>query len=193
MAEWVPVATAGVSLSPPEAVDPKESRLEFDRVYADHFAFVWRSLRALGVSAPYLADAAQDAFLVVHRRLSEFEGRAHPRTWLFAIVEHVAFNYRRAERRKVAPLRPLDPEQPSEAPGPVEHTADAEAARFLQEFLASLDDGKRAVFALALVEQLSAPEVASILGIPENTVYSRIRAVRQAFRAAALRYQEQKP
>ena len=190
MAEWVSAATTA---SLPEAQDPPARPLEFAEVYAGHFAFVWRSLRALGVSPTHLADAAQDAFLVVHRRLAEFEGRAHLRTWLFAIVEHVAFNYRRAERRKAAPLRPLDSEQPSEEPDPVECTADLEAARFLQGFLASLDDGKRAVFALALVEEMSAPEVAAILSIPENTVYSRIRAVRQAFRAAALRHQEHKP
>jgi RNA polymerase sigma-70 factor, ECF subfamily len=193
MAEWVPAATSTSLPEPVEAENPPARPLEFDEVYAGHFAFVWRSLRALGVSPTHLADAAQDAFLVVHRRLSEFEGRAHVRTWLFSIVEHVAFNYRRLERRKSAPLRPLDPEQPSETPDPVEHTADAEAARFLHEFVESLDDGKRAVFALALVEEMSAPEVAAILGIPENTVYSRIRAVRQAFRAAALRHQEKKP
>jgi RNA polymerase sigma-70 factor (ECF subfamily) len=193
MAEWVPAATTASLPHLAEAEVPPARPLEFAEVYADHFAFVWRSLRALGVSPTQLADAAQDAFLVVHRRLAEFEGRAHMRTWLFAIVEHVAFNYRRAERRKSAPLRPLDPEQPSEAPDPVERTADLEAARFLQEFLASLDDGKRAVFALALVEEMSASEVAAILSIPENTVYSRIRAVRQAFRTAALRHQEHKP
>jgi RNA polymerase sigma-70 factor, ECF subfamily len=191
MAEWVPAT----ELPSTEAAMPEAPArpLEFDQVYAEHFAFVWRSLRALGVSPPHLPDAAQDAFLVVHRRLAEFEGRAHPRTWLFAIVENVAFNYRRAQRRKLAPLRPLDPMQPSDAPDPVERTADAEAARFLQAFLDGLDEGKRAVFALALVEQMSAPQIAAILSIPENTVYSRIRAVRQAFREAAFRHQESKP
>src|SRR5262245_56928203 len=76
-----------------------ERALDFQGVYAEEFAFVWRSLRALGVRPDLLDDAAQDAFLVVHRRLGEFEGRSTLRTWLFSIVEHVAFNYRRAVRR----------------------------------------------------------------------------------------------
>jgi RNA polymerase sigma-70 factor (ECF subfamily) len=162
----------------------------FEQVYAREFGFVWRSLRALGVSAPYLGDAAQDTFLVVHRRLAEFEGRSRLRTWLFAIVSHVAFNYRRAERRKSAPLTPLDSELPSGAPDPFASAAEAQAARFLERFLQDLDEGKRAVFALALVEQMPASEVAEVLGIPENTVYSRVRAVKQALRKALARYQE---
>jgi RNA polymerase sigma-70 factor, ECF subfamily len=195
MADWATPAPSRSSSAPTQMVEPNTPLhpSDFDKLYADHFSFVWRSLHALGVGASHLADAAQDTFLVVHRRLPEFEGRAHPRTWLFAIVQHVAFNYRRAERRKLAPLRPLDVTQPSDAPDPAERTAEAEAARFLQAFISSLDDGKRAVFALALIEQLPAPEVAAILGIPENTVYSRIRLVRKAFRDEALRYQEEKP
>ncbi len=167
--------------------------LDFQRVYAEEFAFVWRSLRALGVSFDLLDDAAQDVFLVVHRRLAEFEGRSTLRTWLFSIVEHIAFNYRRSERRKVAPLAPLDQAQPSDAPDPHDQAASSEAARFVQRFLDTLDDGKRAVFALALVEQMPAPEVAEALGIPINTVYSRLRVVRQAFREAAAAHQEPEP
>lgn len=164
--------------------------LNFDDVYRSHFGFVWRSLRALGVSTPHLPDAAQDVFLVVHRRLLEFESRSEIRTWLFAIVGHVAYNYRRAQRRKQAPLGPLDLADVSDAPDPSEHVAGVEAVQFLEDFLDGLDAGKRAVFALALIEQIPVAQVAAILQVPQNTVYSRIRAVRQALREAMLRHQE---
>ena len=166
--------------------------LDFDTVYAELFPFVWRSLRALGVGEPYLDDAAQDVFLVVHRRLHEFEGRSSLRTWLFAIVEHVAFNHRRTVRRKLARLTPLEDTHGSADPGPHRSTEDREVARFLQRFLDSLDDGKRTLFVLVLVEQMSAPEVAQALRIPLNTAYSRIRAIKHAFRQASLAHQESK-
>jgi RNA polymerase sigma-70 factor, ECF subfamily len=40
------------------------------------------------------------------------------------------------------------------------------------------------VFVLALVEGLSIPEVAEILGVPLNTAYTRLRSVRAELRAA---------
>jgi RNA polymerase sigma-70 factor, ECF subfamily len=50
-----------------------------------------------------------------------------------------------------------------------------------------LDDDKREVFVLAQVEQMSAKEIADIVGIPMNTVYSRLRAARAAFESEVQR------
>jgi RNA polymerase sigma-70 factor (ECF subfamily) len=166
---------------------------QFERIYEAHFPFVWRALGALGVRGPALDDAAQDVFLVVHRRLSEFQGRSSLRTWIFAIVEHVAFNHRRAERRKQAPLTTLDDAQMSDDPGPFEHAQDQEIADFLEHFLSGLRTEQRILFVLVLVEQMSAPEVAEVLGVPLNTAYTRIRAIKQAFRKAAQARQERTP
>jgi RNA polymerase sigma-70 factor (ECF subfamily) len=166
---------------------------DFARVYEENFAFVWRSLRSLGLRDEALDDAVQDVFLVVHRRLSEFEGRSSLKTWLFAIVERVAFNHRRAHHRKDARVAPLDDEKPSDAPDPFDRATESEAARFTEHFLDTLDPGKRVVFALALIEGMPVSDVADALGIPLNTVYSRIRAVRKAFQSAAALYQRQKP
>ena len=67
----------------------------FDEVYTAHVAFVWRTLRTFGVSDAQLEDAVQDVFVVVYRRLPEWEGRAQVTTWLFAIARRVASSYRR--------------------------------------------------------------------------------------------------
>src|SRR5262249_13197941 len=69
--------------------------MQFKRVYDDNVAFVWRSLRRLGVSEGGIKDALQEVFLVVYRRLPEFEERAHVRTWLFRICMRVAKDQRR--------------------------------------------------------------------------------------------------
>src|SRR6476620_7217092 len=49
--------------------------LRFETVYRDHAGFVWRVLRGMGVADVLVEDAVQDAFVVVHRRLPEFDGR----------------------------------------------------------------------------------------------------------------------
>lgn len=82
---------------------------------------------------------------------------------------------------------PLDERAPSSAKGPLEQAEDAEAARFVERFAAKLDDKKRDVFVLAVVEELSIPEVAQMLSIPLNTAYTRLRIVRAEFRQALAR------
>ena len=60
---------------------------------------------------------------------------------------------------------------------------------FIDRFLDSLDDDLRAAFVLAELEQLTAPEIAAVVGLPLNTVYSRLRLARIAFAKAIARHQ----
>jgi RNA polymerase sigma-70 factor (ECF subfamily) len=105
------------------------------------------------------------------------------RTWLYSIVRNVGSNYRRSSGRK-GRHEPLPPELASARAGPLEQAEDAEAADFVQAFAAGLDDKKREVFVLAMLEEMSMPEVAEALGIPVNTAYTRWRSVRQEFMRA---------
>jgi len=66
------------------------------------FEFVWRNLRRLGVAESALRDSAQEVFLIVHRRLGEFEGRGTLRAWLYSILRRVAADERRWRRRTPA-------------------------------------------------------------------------------------------
>ncbi|HEX6764715.1 MAG TPA: RNA polymerase sigma factor [Polyangiaceae bacterium] len=164
------------------AAEPREC-FDFDAIYSEHFPFVWRCLRSLGVSPAALDDAAQEVFVVVHRRLAEFRAESTLRTWLYGIVRNVAQNQRRSlGRRGIA--SPLDENMSSPSQGPDESAADAEAAEFVAAFVDSLDAKKRDIFVLALLEELTIPEVASALDVPLNTAYTRLRAVRAEFRRA---------
>ena len=150
----------------------------FDDVYAAHFAYVWRILRTFGVPEAALEDAAQDVFVVVHRRLPEFEGRAQITTWLFAIARRVAGGYRRKRTTE---------ELADEPAGPSDTFADfsrAEATATVLAILDTIDEDKRIVFALVELEQLSVPEVAKLLDLNLNTAYSRLRLARHAFETA---------
>jgi RNA polymerase sigma-70 factor (ECF subfamily) len=175
-----------VPLNPDEPVDGlRDDGLQsFDEIYGRYFPFVWRCLCGLGVVPGALDDAAQDVFLVVHRQLGRFRGESSSQTWLYGIARHVAFNHQRRARRKQAPLEPMVSEAAHPGPGPLERAADAEAAAFVEGFLAGLDAKKRDLFILAVLEEMTVPEVAATLSIPLNTAYTRLRSVRADFARA---------
>jgi RNA polymerase sigma-70 factor, ECF subfamily len=166
--------------------------LDFEAIYDDHFDFVFRNARRLGVPDAHVDDAVQEVFLVVHRRLAEFEGRSSVKTWVFGILARVAADHRRRLRRKSPHLRsPGGVVEPDtildERDGPHETIARAEGVRLLHALLDELDDDKRVVLVLAELEQMTAPEIAESLGCNLNTVYARLRAARREFEQAAQR------
>jgi RNA polymerase sigma-70 factor (ECF subfamily) len=172
------------------AVEPRPT---FAQLYESHFAFVWRSARRLGTPDASIDDVVQEIFVVAHRRLVKFEGRSSLKTWLFGIVLNVVRAYRRSLRAKhphsLTPGVRADIEGLADtAAGPHEHAARVEAARLVDRLLDALDDDKREVFVLAELEQMSAPEIASSLALPLNTVYSRLRLAREEFAAGAARH-----
>jgi RNA polymerase sigma-70 factor (ECF subfamily) len=150
----------------------------FEEIYAEYFPFVWRCLRGLGVRREALEDVAQEVFLAVHRRLPTFEGSSTLRTWLYGIVRNVASNHRRHWFRKGERQQELEQEPASAGPGPFEQAQERQAAEFVQSFLAGLPPPKRELFMLAILEEMSVPEVATALAIPLNTAYSRLRSLR---------------
>lgn len=149
---------------------------EFEAVYRAHHGFVWRALQHLGVDAARVDDAAQDVFLVVHRRLPQFVMRAPIRTWLFEIARRVASRY----RRKAAGERRHEPLVEAEVTAPTSSTLEhAEAVAIVARLLAGLAPEQAVVFVLAELEQWRAPEIAEELGVNVNTVYTRLRAARR--------------
>lgn len=152
--------------------------MDFRAVYDAEFPFVWRCLSVLGVPAELLDDTAQEVFMVVYKKLPEFRGDSSLRTWLYAIVRNVGRNAKRAARRKRA-NEALSGREPCEQPGPFECLHGRDMAQALRAFVGSLDDDKRDLFVLAMLEQVALNEVAALLGIPVNTVYTRLRALKQ--------------
>lgn len=150
----------------------------FEDVYESCFSFVWRGLRRLGVPESAAEDAAQDVFLAIHRRLPDFEGRSTLRTWVFGFVLRVARDHRRGAARKGG-SDPLTDGIADMAPGPMDRLERTEELRLLDAALSALDDDRRAVFVMGEIEQMTAPEMAEVLGIPLNTVYSRLRLARR--------------
>lgn len=158
-------------------------------VYEAHFRYVWRCLRSLGVYDAQLDDALQDVFVVVQKKLADFDGGAELRTWLYAIALRIARKYRERQQRQPASLEAARDSQPElvlhgSGEGAV---LSNERLALAHAVLATLSDEQREVFVLSRVEQMSAPEIGSVIGIPINTVYSRLRAARLAFEAELAR------
>ena len=130
---------------------PCRAALTFDEVYAQQVAFVWRVLRSLGVPPVQLEDAAQDVFVVVHRRLPAFEGRSAVTTWLFGIIRKVA-----AKHRKRGPVvtAPWSASRARRAADPFRDAARAEAAAQVAAILDRMDETSGSVFALVELEHV---------------------------------------
>jgi RNA polymerase sigma-70 factor (ECF subfamily) len=173
----------------PEPVGP----LDFAAIYDSHAPFVWRAITRLGVADSAVEDVVQEVFLVVHRRLAEFEGRSSLRTWVFGIAIHVARRHRRTlvRRRLAGSSQEANVELSTLADDP-RRAPDAllertEAVELLMALLEELDDDLREVFVLAEIEEVPVPEIAEILNANTNTVYSRLRAARGSFDQALAR------
>jgi RNA polymerase sigma factor (sigma-70 family) len=157
----------------PSADDPAA---RIAALFDAHCGFVCRVLRHLGVHEAALDDAVQDVFVTAHRRWSSFEGRSSVRSWLYGIARRIASRYRRSADARARRFAAAGDEAPE---GIDEPFARVHAAHSLAALLHELDADKRAVFVLAEVEGMTAPEVAEALGIPLGTAYSRLRAAWQ--------------
>ena len=164
----------------------RDRRPPFERIYREHYAFVFRCVSRFGVHSG-VEDAVQEVFITAHRRLHTFAGRGSVRAWLAGIARRVAFRSRRGDQRRSRRyelLRAIPPEGPD-----LERSLQRkEAARCLDAFLDELDENKRVAFVLCELESLTGREVAERLGINQNTVHARLRAARKEFARACEQY-----
>jgi RNA polymerase sigma-70 factor (ECF subfamily) len=174
---------------PDASAAPERGSLTFDAVYEEHVEFVWRSALRLGVGEAAADDVVQQVFLVVHRRLGEFEGRSSMKTWLFGILLRTARDHRRGVTRKSPHLghEQVDPSLlvADSSASPFEAVSRIEASRIIDRLLESLEGDKRVVFVMAELEQMTAPEISKATGLAPKEVYSLLRAARTDFDRAA--------
>jgi RNA polymerase sigma-70 factor (ECF subfamily) len=162
-----------------DAESDREPRLA--GVASEHFHFIWRSLRRLGVPPHAVDDAAQHVFEVAARRLHEIE-RGREKAFLFKTALLVATDARRAAARS----RSRDggdgvDELCDAAPSPEESALLGEKRLLLDRVLLAMDLELNTVFVLYELEELPTAEIATLLGIPRGTVASRLRRARDAF------------
>jgi len=174
--------------APPVAVSPASddagaSPRTFRDLFEAHAPFVWRALLALGVGEGDVADASQQVFLVLHRKLGRLEPGCSPRTFMYGICLRVAADYRKRKRRR---HEHLVADVPEVACHPTQEDR-AWQQQSLQRLRVALDDlapGQREVCVLYEIEELPMVEVARAIGRSLQTAYGRLYAARKAVAAA---------
>jgi RNA polymerase sigma-70 factor (ECF subfamily) len=170
---------------------PRTDSERFRRVFDEHFPFVWRSLRRLGVAEASLADASQRVFWALSRRLDEVTDE-RTRGFLFGTARRVAADFRRLGRR-IVPSDEHDRLADVAAPTTEELVDQKRAREMLDELLDALDDDVREVLVLQEGEGMSLSEIAELLDIPLGTAASRLRRAREEFRRLLKRRMSQRP
>ncbi len=160
----------------------------FRELYEREFDFVWRNLARLGVRDSDLEDRAQEVFIIAHRKLDLFEDRGSgPRAWLFQIALRIASNARRESRRRPATPDLEAIELVASGDDASRYTFQRDATDQLDALLQQMDFDRRTVLILHEIEEMSAAEIADVLAVPLNTVYSRLRVAKQEFERLHLR------
>ena len=166
-------------------------------IYDSHFDFVWRNARRLGVPEASADDVVQDVFIVVQRRIADFDGRSSMQAWIFGILQRVVSDHRRNHRRKAARNVPLEHEAArgvgaASGPSPSELAERSERLRLLERLLGELDEPKRTLLILSELEEWTLREIAQFFGSNISTIYSRLRVAKRDFELAYARAQSGK-
>ncbi len=137
----------------------------------------------------YAEDLAQETWVRVLQRGSQYNGRQRFDPWLFAIARNLAIDYLRKKRKAVQTVcLPNDRDAmlllPSSGPSPFEAAARSEDAIRLAGQLQILSPLYREALLLRFQEDQSLPEIAQVLGAPVTTVTSRIYRGLAALRSA---------
>jgi RNA polymerase sigma-70 factor (ECF subfamily) len=137
----------------------------------------------------YAEDLAQETWIRVLQRGSQYNGRQRFDPWLFAIARNLAIDYLRKKQKAVQTASlPDDRDEillvSSSGPSPFEAAARSEDAIRLAGQLQILSPLYREALLLRFQEDLSLAEIAQVLGAPVTTVTSRIYRGLAALRSA---------
>ncbi len=166
------------------------------------YNFALRHLRSPAAAQ----DVVQDAFLRVAQSASEFKHSARFSTWLYTIARNLCIDQlrRQALRRHPSLDEPTragsdggDGEGPTLGERTVDSRADVERGVVAVEIrervvlaVEDLPDDQREVFLLREVSNLPFKEIADIVGVPENTVKSRMRYALERLQEALCEFEE---
>jgi RNA polymerase sigma-70 factor (ECF subfamily) len=151
-----------------------------------NYPFVWRTLRALGLSDADADDAAQQVMCILARRIGEVRAGAE-RAFLFSTATSVVATWRRTARRRSHGSEDELEVLPASTPSSDELLDERRAHEVLQQIIQAMPVELRIVFVLYEIEEMTTPTIAAAIGVPVGTVASRLRRAREAFQAIVKR------
>ena len=155
-----------------------ETDREFEARLADSSALAFRVAYSVLRQHEDAEDAAQEAFARAHRRFAQLRDRDRFRGWLVRMTWRIALDHRRGDRRRS--MREEQLVAPVAAPDRLEDDAIAtERSAQLWHAIDALPEKLRLPIVLVSIEEQSVRDVATLLGLPEGTVKSRLFDARQ--------------
>jgi RNA polymerase sigma-70 factor (ECF subfamily) len=151
-----------------------------------HYDFVWRTLRFLGLDDASAEDGAQQVMCVLARRIADVTPGSE-RSFIFSTTLRVAASLRRSNQRLPESAEDDLEALASSTPSAEELLDRRRAHELLRRVLDALPVELRIVFVLYELEEFTVPQIAETLGIPPGTAASRLRRGREQFRAIVRR------
>lgn len=153
----------------------------------NHYEFIWRLLRRMGLGPADADDATQQVFMVTLLPEPKLIQPGSERSFLYGVAINVCREFR---RKHVAGSRhdPSSLEAQVAPDSPLRDVENRQAWQQLQQVLAAMSEDVRTTFVLFELEGLTVPEIAELVSVPIGTVASRLRRGREVFheRATAL-------
>jgi RNA polymerase sigma-70 factor (ECF subfamily) len=171
-------------LSP--GVSEERGTVPLDAMVSAHFHSVWRFLRRLGVPESDVDDAAQEVIVIAARKLDCIL-RGSERAFLLSTAYRVARRMREVRGRRRELGDDVLEHVEDGTPGPELLVERHQERALLDEVLLGMPVDLRAVFVLFELEEQSMVDIASVLGVPQGTVASRLRRARADFDARVAR------
>jgi RNA polymerase sigma factor (sigma-70 family) len=150
-------------------------------VYGSH-AHVQRFAYTLCATPEDAEDAAQEALIVLYRRIGTLRATAALGSWMFQIVRHECIRRSRLALRRSAPTATTDTSARAEASAEDTALAQLEVQRIV-DCIAELPSEQRAVLVLRDIQGLSGAATAQALGLRRAAMKSRLHRARQTLRA----------
>ena len=149
-------------------------------LYERNVQMVIGMARQLGVPASDIDDVAQDVFVAAFRDLDKVRAGFLP-GWLFRLTSYRVHNRHRQRRVREAFVRLWRGTPEPDPDGPEQALLRHDATRKVERILARMSRKKREVFALFELQGLPGEDIASLMGIPLDTVWSRLAHARREF------------
>ena len=148
-------------------------RLAMQVLFARHHVRIYRFVLRLLRDEMAAEDVIGDVFLDVWRQASRFEGRSAVSTWLIAIARFKALSLLRKRRDDGLDAETAESIEDA-ADDPERAVTKQVKGEKLRKCLESLSPEHREIIDLVYYHEKSVEEVARIVGIPENTVKTRM-------------------
>lgn len=159
----------------PAESEPAPDPRTLARLFEEHFDYVWRLLRRMGLPPADADDAAQEVFLVSFRKARSIQaGRERAFLYGCALNKVAQYHSLRTHQHESLGSEVAD----GQAPSTDDLLERKKAQDLLDGLLDQLSHDQRAVFVLYEIEEMTFSEIAALLRIPIGTVASRLRLAR---------------